>query len=199
MKYFKKVYLVLFCKMLQTIPIRFRVPHIHIKSIFWKPLFIYGGRNVWIKKGVMIYPGCRMETHNGGTIVIEENTNIGQNFHITSGEQELRIKKNTTISGNVFVTNIDHDYKEIDRHILAQQHIISKTEIGENCFIAYGVAIQAGTILGKQCIVGTHSVVRGTFPDYCVIVGAPARIIKRFCFEKQEWLKTDKEGNFLNL
>jgi serine acetyltransferase len=35
------------------------------------------------------------------------------------------------------------------------------------------------------------------FPDYCVIVGAPAKIIKRYSFEKQVWLKTDANGNFI--
>jgi acetyltransferase-like isoleucine patch superfamily enzyme len=85
--------------------------------MFLSPIFIYNGKNIQIKKGVVIYPGCRMETHNGGSIVIEESTNIGQNFHITSGVQELRIRKNTTILGNVFITNIDHDYTEIGKHI----------------------------------------------------------------------------------
>jgi len=52
-----------------------------------------------------------------------------------------------------------------------------------------GVAIQAGTVLGKQCIVGANSVVRGVFPDYSVIAGVPARIIKRFNFDKNKWEK----------
>lgn len=34
--------------------------------------------------------------------------------------------------------------------------MIIKTEIGENCCINDGEVIQAGTILGKQCIVGAH-------------------------------------------
>ena len=80
---------------------------------------------------------------------------------------------------------------------MEQPTIELNTKIGENCFIGFGVAIQAGTILGKQCIVGSNSVVRGTFPDYCVIVGAPARIVKRYNPETKLWQKTDKEGNFI--
>jgi acetyltransferase-like isoleucine patch superfamily enzyme len=52
-----------------------------------------------------------------------------------------------------------------------------------------GSAIMAGTRLGKQCIVGANSVVKGEFPDYCVIVGAPAKIVKKYNFETQEWEK----------
>lgn len=49
--------------------------------------------------------------------------------------------------------------------------------------MGYGVAIQAGTHLGKHCVVGTHSVVKGNFPDYCVLVGCPARVIKNITFK----------------
>ena len=45
--------------------------------------------------------------------------------------------------------------------------------------------------------IGANSVVSGIFPDYCVIVGAPAKIVKRYCFEQQKWRKTDNKGNFI--
>ncbi|WP_302273876.1 acyltransferase [Alistipes ihumii] len=122
---------------------------------------------------------------------------IGQHFHITCAERELIIGANTTILGNVFVTNIDHEYKKLGIHILRQPHLISDTRIGENCFIGYGAAIQAGTVLGRQCVVGANSVVRGVFPDYCVIVGAPARIVKRYDPVRKGWYRTDPRGEFV--
>ena len=65
--------------------------------------------------------------------------------------------------------------------------IVKDTIIGENCFIGYGVAIQAGTKLGKQCIVGANAVVRGDFPDYSVIAGVPAKIIRKYNFDTKTW------------
>ncbi|MFH4188829.1 DapH/DapD/GlmU-related protein, partial [Acinetobacter baumannii] len=88
-----------------------------------------------------------------------------------------------------FITNIDHNYKKVGIPILEQEHIIKDTSIGENCFIGIGAAIQAGTILGKQCIVGTNSVVTGIFPDYCVIAGNPAKVIKKLYLETGNWEK----------
>lgn len=159
-------------------------------SYIGKPICLEGVKRVEIGRKCRIYPGARIETHGkNGHIVIEDNVAIGQNFHITSSGSSLVIGENTTILGNVFVTNIDHDYRQIGVHILKQKYLIHETRIGKNCFIGYGVAIQAGTILGKQCIVGTHSVVRGKFPDYCVIVGAPARVVKRYNHETGEWDK----------
>ena len=155
-----------------------------------KPISLLNKRGIFLGSKVRIYPGVRMETHNKGKIIIEDDVAIGQNFHITaSGPNPVKIGKKSTISGNVFVTNIDHEYRELDVHILKQPFLEKKTEIGENCFIGYGACIQAGTILGKQCVVGANAVVRGIFPDYCVIVGIPAKIIKKYNFETSRWEK----------
>lgn len=161
-------------------------------SYIGKPVYLQGTRKVKIGNRVRIYPGVRIETHGQeGSIVIKDNVSIGQNFHITSSGFELVIGENTTILGNVFITNIDHDYRQIGVHILKQDFLIKDTKIGKNCFIGYGAAIQAGTILGRQCIVGANSVVRGKFPDYSVIVGAPAKIVKRYNPVTNTWEKVE--------
>lgn len=160
-----------------------------LPSYIGKTTYLHGINKISIGKKVRIYPNVRLEVHGkNSTLVIEDNVGIGQNVHITSGEN-LVIGASTTILANAFITNIDHSYEEIGKHILDQKMINKKTVIGENCFIGIGAAIQAGTILGKQCIVGANSVVKGEFPDYCVIVGAPARIVKKYNFESQRWEK----------
>lgn len=161
-------------------------------SYIGKPLFLLGCNKITIGKNVRIFPHIRMEVHGkDSSIEIGDSVAIGQNVHITSGEN-LKIGKCTTILANSFITNIDHDYTQINVHVLDQKMHIKKTEIGENCFIGIGSSIQAGTILGKQCVVGANSVVRGSFPDYCVIAGVPARIIKKYNFETQQWEKIDR-------
>lgn len=169
--------------------LRLRGVKLGLRSYVGRTILIHGGKGITISDKVRIFPGVRMETHHGGRIKIGEDVSIGQNFHITSSRETLEIGAHTTISGNVFITNIDHDYREIGTHILQQPYLIRTTSIGENCFIGYGAAIQAGTILGKQCVVGANSVVRGTYPDYCVIVGAPARIVKQYNPSTQQWEK----------
>ena len=156
-------------------------------SYLGKPISISGISRIFIGKRVRIQPNIRMEAHGKNSkLTIEDNVSIGQNVHITTGS-ELVIKKSSTILANTFITDIDHDYQEIGVHIMEQKMFIKYTVIGENCFIGIGVAIQAGTILGKQCVVGANSVVRGEFPDYCVIAGNPARIIKKYNFESKKW------------
>ena|SRR3989338_5995812 len=167
-------------------------------SYIGKPLIIQNSKQIFIGKRIRIFPGSRMEVINkDASILFEENISIGQNLHIISGA-EMVIGKNTTISANVFISNIDHEFRQIEKHILNQPLLIKETRIGENCFIGYGAVIQAGTTLGKQCIVGANAVVRGNFPDFTVIAGVPARIIKRYDFTSQTWKKTDTKGNFID-
>lgn len=168
-------------------------------SIIMKPIRVIGKKYISIGNNVSILNGARMEVitkwndmeYNAG-INIEDNVSIGQNFHITSCDN-LKIGKNTTISGNVFITNIDHEYQDINNHILNQNIKYSKTEIGEECFIGYGAAILAGTILGRHCIVGTNAVVRGIYDDYSVIVGVPARVVKKYNKNNNKWDRVIKQ------
>ncbi|MDB4417782.1 acyltransferase [Akkermansiaceae bacterium] len=166
-------------------------------SYLGKPVCLYGARKISIGKKVRIYPLSRMEVHGTQSeIVIKDNVSIAQGFHIISGGQ-LIIESGVLIAPGVFVNNMDNDYHEIDVPIFDQRQIVKETHIGENCFIGIGACIQAGTTLGKQCIVGAGAVVKGIFPDFCVIVGNPAIIIKRFDIEAKKWGKTNSKGEFL--
>jgi acetyltransferase-like isoleucine patch superfamily enzyme len=165
-------------------------------SYLGKPINIQNAKRIFIGRNVRIYPNARLEVLNKeSSVAIGDNVSIAQSLHVISGA-ELVIAKDTTISANVFITNVDHMYNEIGKHILKQEIVVKETMIGENCFIGYGVVIQAGTLLGKQCIVGANSVVRGEFPDYRVIVGSPAKIIKRYDLITNEWKKTNDKGEF---
>lgn len=158
-------------------------------SYMGKPCFIEGCKGISIGKKTRIFPGIRMEAIGTGKISIGSNCAIEQNVHITSAAENLIVEDGTVILANTYITNIDHNYSEINKPILEQSYTVKTTKIGKNCFIGYGSAIQAGTNLGEHCIVGAHSIVKGDFPDYCVIVGSPAKVIKIFNKENKKWEK----------
>lgn len=160
------------------------------------PLYISELSNVFLGNRVRIYPGARIESL-GGAIDIGSDTSVGQNLHLISSSR-VTIGKKTTISANVFISDTDHSYESIGVHIMLQPIISKVTTISEGCFIGYGAVILPGTFLGKQCVVGANSVVRGTFPDYSVIAGNPAIIIKRYDFNKSCWRRTDIVGDFID-
>lgn len=160
---------------------RFSMP-----SYIGPPTFLMNPRRMHVGHRVRIFSGLRAECHGEGRLFIHDNISIGQNFHvIASGD--LHIGSGCLISGDVFITDTDHTFDEVGTPVFDQPNKVGVTSIGENCFLGIGVRIQAGTTLGKGCIVGANSVVRGEFPDYCVLVGAPARIVKRYNFDSGEW------------
>lgn len=152
-----------------------------------KPCFIGGMGRISIGGKVRIFPNVRMEAIGTGEIEIGDNTAIQQNVHITSSGGVLHIGKDVTILANAFVTNMDHRYDDLSKSILEQGVTGQETSIGDGCMIGASAAVMAGTILGKHCVVGTGAVVRGVFPDYCVIMGNPARIIKKYDAKEKCW------------
>jgi len=162
--------------------------NIKMPGYLGKPIHLINVKKFKIGKNVRIFPHCRIEVYGEGELEIMSDVSIAQNVHITSAGK-LIIMPGTLITANVTITNIDHEYSDIETPILKQPFKVSDTKIGENCFIGTGAMIQAGTILGRHNIVGAHSVVKGEFPDYCVIAGSPAKIIKKYNTETKVWEK----------
>jgi acetyltransferase-like isoleucine patch superfamily enzyme len=169
-------------------------------SIIQSPIFISHPECIYIGNNVFIREGLRIEaiTQFGDQkfkpfLSIGDNINIEQNVHITCANS-LTIGNQTTISSGVLIADNDHCYEQIDKNIMQQQLKIAPTKIGEYCFIGSGAKILAGTILGKQCIVGANAVVRmKNFPDYSVIVGSPARVVKQLNKESMRWEKIETD------
>ena len=126
-------------------------------------------------------------------IEIGERTSFGQNLHMICCK-ELTIGKDVTFSANIYISDVAHEYKHIGENVLMQPLIVKPTHIGDNCFIGYGACIHPGVTLGKQCIVGSNAVVlAGDYPDYSVLAGVPARVVKRYDPERDEWEKVKGE------
>lgn len=61
--------------------------------------------------------------------------------------------------------------------------------IGDGTWIGTNVVIVGNIHIGKNCVIGANSVVTKDIPDYSVAVGIPAKVIRKYDFEKKEWIK----------
>jgi len=167
------------------------------KPLFWTPEFIELGHNVHIWpagrfEAVHAYGDARFEP----LLILGDNVSFQQNCHVTFADR-LTIGAGSAIMYGVLITDMDHDYADLGLPVLHQPVSVKSTRIGHNCFIGAGAKIQAGTELGDHCIVGSNAVVRGHFPDHCVIAGVPAHIIKRRDPATGAWRKTNPKGQFI--
>lgn len=58
--------------------------------------------------------------------------------------------------------------------------LVAPVKIGESAFIGINAVILPGVTIGKGAVVVSGSVVYAAVPDFCVVSGNPARIIKHF-------------------
>lgn len=77
----------------------------------------------------------------------------------------------------------------IKRTLGAIRCFLSGVHIGDGSWIGCHCAIVGDVHIGRHCVVGANSVVTRNVPDFCVVAGAPARIVKRFDLETGEWMR----------
>ena len=130
-------------------------------------------------------------------IIIGDDVSIQQNIHLTCANSVI-IGNNTAIAANVTITDIHHPYIDINIPIEKQNIEVGYVNIGEDCKIYNNAVILPNVTIGKHVTVGANSVVNKDLPNYCVAVGNPVRIIKRYDFTTHTWRKTNPQGEFID-
>lgn len=109
-------------------------------------------------------------------VLIENDVVIGDNVTIKSGVQlwdGLRIEDNVFIGPNVTFTNDLHPRSKIYPEKFLQTVVKAGASIGANATILPGVTI------GDHAMVGAGSVVTKDVPAGAVVVGNPARVVRK--------------------
>ncbi len=126
-----------------------------------------------------------------------ENTNINEGGVIMNTRAKFILKKwsgaafgLTVVCGN-HMSIAGKNHKQVtnkDKNLLDQYNDFDKDIIvDEDVWIASNVTLLSGVHLGRCCIVGSGSVVRGSIPPYAIVAGNPAKVIG-FRFTPQEAL-----------
>lgn len=102
---------------------------------------------------------------------------IGDNVFINSNclamaRGGIIIEDDVMLAANVQLLSNNHD--EYKRHILDCKQI----HIKKGAWIGAGASILPGVTIGKYAIVGAGAIVTKDVPDYSVVIGSPARVIK---------------------
>ena len=113
-----------------------------------------------------------------GSILIGDNVWIGANCTVEKSQIDQ-----TIIEDHVKIDDLVHiGHNSITKkytQITAGSIISGRVKIGKSCWIAPNSVIDPGCEIGDDCFVGTSSLVRSNFPENSVIVGSPAKFLKK--------------------
>lgn len=114
-----------------------------------------------------------------------QNIEVGENSYINGGGEivaspnaKIKIGNNCLISYRVHMRTEAHCYKSQNKLINQQGHYEANIIIEDDVWVGFGAQIMAGVTLHTGCVVGAGAVVTKDVPEYAVVGGSPARIIK---------------------
>ena len=156
---------------------------------------IFNEEFIHIGSGTMIGPHVTLSAGmvpgqqciSNPVVSIGDRCLIGKGSGIV-GHLEIVIGNDVWTGHNVYITDQNHDYRDVTQPMSKQSMPEQAVSIGDGSWLGYGTVVLPGATIGKHVAVGANSVVAGTLPDYSVAVGSPARVVKQWT-EEQGWHK----------
>jgi acetyltransferase-like isoleucine patch superfamily enzyme len=147
-----------------------------------------GGKNIHLGNDVTVRPYAQIWCGGGGTVNIEEGVEIGERCRISIANF-CEIGQKVLLSPNVYITDCDHEYRNVNIPVIEQGIVVSDAVvfIGEGSYIGINSVIVGNVHIGRHCVIGANSVVTKDIPDYSIAVGVPAKVIKNYNIRTNQW------------
>lgn len=147
---------------------------------------MYGLGSIHIGTGTLIGRRCSLlvgyDEQDGDLpargLVIGDRVVIGAGSTLTAHES-IVIGDDVWFGQNVFVSDASHGYQQPETPIGLQLGMHRAVSIGAGSWIGHGAIVLPGASIGRHVVVGAGSVVRGRIEDHSVVVGVPARAVRR--------------------
>jgi len=168
-------------------------------SVICPPAVILNHHRISIGDNVLIHDRAWLSVveHYRGqdfepSLTIGDRTNLGRDNYISCvGRVEIG---NDVLGGiRVLIADTYHDYRDPDTPIAYQPMAEPQpVRIGDGVLLNVNVAILPGVTVGERSYIGAGAVVTRDVPPNSVVVGNPARVIRRFDRERGEWVDGDE-------
>ncbi|MGJ1322026.1 DapH/DapD/GlmU-related protein [Sphingobacterium faecium] len=93
------------------------------------------------------------------------------------------------IGQHVLISGLNHSYEQVDLKISDQGVTVNQICIDSNVWIGANVVILPGVHIGEHSVVGAGSVVTRDVAPFTVVVGNPARCVKKWDPVQHKWIK----------
>lgn len=135
------------------------------RRIICRPLMKKSAKVIGVEKGA--------DFGTGEFIIMKDHANIGTNAQIM-GQGIVTIGRHVMMGPDVMIISQDHK-------ILPEGFdgfVTRDIEIGDYTWIGARAIILKGVKIGKHAIIGAGAVVTKNVPDYAIVGGVPAKVIK---------------------
>ncbi|MFT3904324.1 MAG: acyltransferase [Niabella sp.] len=123
--------------------------------------------------------------NNGvGDVSIGQNTIIGLGCVVIG---PVKIGDNVMLAQHIVVSGLNHGYEDVSMSPKSQPVTTKQICIEDDVWIGANAVITAGVTIGKHAVVGAGSVVTKDVPTFSIVVGNPARVIKKFDTTDKNW------------
>jgi acetyltransferase-like isoleucine patch superfamily enzyme len=152
------------------------------RSIVHRPEWVYGPRQIAIGEGVVVLSHAWLSVEESAWERPAPVIRIGDDvwirpFCTISASESVVVEDHVVISAFTTVVDSDHTSRGESENVLWNPVKTAPVRIGSGTWIGERVAVLRGSNIGRSCVIGANSVVRGEIPDFSVAVGAPARVI----------------------
>ena len=92
--------------------------------------------------------------------------------------ESIEIGDDVWFGPGVYITDANHGFDDLDVPIGRQLGDHQPVSVGRGSWLGHGSVILPGAKIGRHCVVAAGSVVRGEVPDFTVVGGVPAKVIR---------------------
>ena len=125
-----------------------------------------------------------------GDVIIGSNSLIGLRSTVIG---PVEIGNDVLLAQNIVLSGQNHGYEDVTISIREQKSVTSKITIKDRAWIGANAVIVAGVTIGTHSIVAAGSVVTKDVPDFCIVGGNPAKILKQYNGDTKEWERVKKK------
>lgn len=162
-------------------------------SIVHPPALIIGHHRIAVGSDVVVHPGAffsvvaqHQDAADDARLVIGDGVRIGSDMVIACCGS-IEIGDHVLIADRVYIGDTYHQYRDVTRPVrdqgLGDPRPVS---IGRGAFLGINCAVLPGVTIGEGACVGANAVVTHDVPPHSLVVGNPAKAIRRW--NGHEWV-----------
>ena len=155
--------------------------------IAFPPTVIFGEGRIALGAGSTIGPlasisagmPSQVGVRGDPVITIGDRCMLGKGIGII-GHERIDIGHDIWTGHYVYITDQNHGYEDVDLPIGVQMWTNEPVSIGDGSWLGHGAIVLPGSHIGKHVVVAGGAVVAGgEIPDYSVVAGVPAKVVRR--------------------